>query len=201
MLVYMTNPNLSESASEARRPKLSSGPRQYVDVNDLQTLLKLGLGLHTLGDATQRWHKAADGMARLTNADACVAMMLHARARDDWAISPTLVSGKDSALAYAAVTRVESDCRKRGTPIARLLTTPKRPPGRVLAVIEPPTTPSRQNAVHSLLWPETTGRDSSPITWISILRHADAAPFAERERRVLELFHSQSAWLLLQLDL
>jgi hypothetical protein len=188
MLAGMRNPKKSESASETRRPKLSSGPRQYVDVNDLRSMLKLGLGLHTLGDPLKRWNKAAGGMARLCDADAWVAMVVTPRERGITEVSGVTAGGKAADLARAAAERIELEIRKPGEQVFKKQ---KLVPGRVGAAIE------NERDIHTFLMPEESG----PATWISVHRRTGAAPFEERERRIVELFHSQSAWVLLQLDL
>jgi len=191
MLEFMRNSNLSESASEAGRPKLSSRPRQYVDVNDLRSLLKLGLGLHTLGDRRRRLKRAIDGLARLAGADAWVAMVVDlpsGRQSAGWIL---MSGGGDPDTARLAAKRIESAVGQPKSSIARLITTPNQTAGRVLAVI------ADGRAIHSFLRPEGPAR--TPGTWISMHRKDASPPFEERERRMVELFHSQSAWILLQI--
>ena len=196
----MMQPQQINDGSRAQPTKLSSVPRQYVDVNDLRRMLKLALGLHSLGDPLKRLNKAMDGLARLAGADAWVAMVLNTKAKGASPVSKVFTGGKDAPAAQALATRIESDHRQAGTSVGKLFATPRQTPGRVLAGIERGKTGDGPSAIHSLLRPETAGSAQRRLTWISIHRNAGAAPFRERERRLVELFHSQSAWLLLQVE-
>jgi len=187
----MINPHKPRTASEAASPKLISRPRQYVDVNDLRSLLKLGLGLHTIGDPVRRLTRAMDGLARLANADAWVMQAFNGSVLPD--PKAQLFGGKDLLAAQAAAMRIDSECSDLKTSIGRLIAA-KHTPGRVLAVID-----GRNSAIQSVLREERSGRGKPRLTWISIHRNVTTPPLIERERRMVELFHSQSAWLLLQI--
>jgi hypothetical protein len=102
-------------------------------------------------------------------------------------VSRVIVGGEAPELARAAAEWIKSGVRQSG---GRISKRHKPVPGRVMAVIE------SDRAINTFLVPEMTG----PATWISVHRRAGAARFEERERRMVELFHSQSAWLLVQLD-
>jgi len=198
MLPVMKKPQKSQNTSVARRPKLSSRPRQYLDVNDLRLMLKLGLGLHTIGDPIKRLNKAIDGLARLTEADAWVATVLNPRVRNLSPALNVLSGGKDALAAQKLAETITRDCIGPDTPVGKLLAVPKQTRGRVIATIEHGRVGNYQSDVHSLLQPESVDKAMERVTWISIHR-IGAVPFDERERRLIELFHSQSAWLLLQI--
>jgi hypothetical protein len=81
-----------------------------------------------------------------------------------------------------------------GTSIGKLIAA-RHTRGRVLAVID-----SKASAIYSAMREEKQGRGRPRMTWISIHRNPTSPPFAERERRMVELFHSQSAWIILRMD-
>jgi hypothetical protein len=189
----MKNPQKPQGTSEPRPAKLSARPRQYVDVNDLRQMLKLALGLHTVGEPLKKMNRALDGLARLAAADAWVAAVVAMKPRNHVAIVSLFQGGTDPVLAEASARRLESEMPSRETSIGQLLFTRSSTPGRVLAAIE------RQRAICSILPPESSERGRSLLTWVSIHRAVGKSPFEERERRMVELFHSQSAWLVLQM--
>jgi hypothetical protein len=184
-----------DNPSPRRRPALSSRPRKYVEVHDLRSMLKLGLGLHLPGDPAKRLTRALNGLGRLAGADSWVAASIAARPRQRTKVSAILAGGED---ALAARTRLEADCLRPESPIRKLLESPEQIPGRVLAMT---STDDRGNnnaiAICSILCPDTSG--AGRVTWVSIHRRAGQPPLGERERRLVELFHSQSAWLLLKM--
>ena len=155
-------------------------------------MLKLALVLHSIGDPLARLNKALNGVARLAGADAWVAATFDFKHTGSPRMSQFLTGGKDPQAAERAARRIESDCRRPDTSIRKLFTHPGQTPGRVMAMIEPD-----DRAIYSILRSETSDSDLRQLTWISIHRNASAPPFLERERRMVELFHSQSAWLLL----
>jgi hypothetical protein len=196
MLRVMKNPQKFENASGSKRPKLSSRPRKYVDVNDLRSMLRLGLGLHTVGDPILRLNAATDGLTRLAGADAWMAMVVAMERGRAARVLRTLSGGKDFAPAKAAAERIGDEAGRTDTRVSKFLNSPGQTPGRVLAVIGEQASDGL-GAILSVLRPEETGPRHVRLTWISIHR-VMGGPFEERERRMVELFHSQSAWLLLQ---
>jgi hypothetical protein len=180
--------------SPSPRPKLSSQPKPYVDVNDLRLMLKLGLGLHSMADPRVRLEKACDGLVRMIDSDAWVATTLTRAAGSPPTISVIFAGGRNAELASAGARAIELEGSRSDTAIGRLIASPTHTPGRVLAVIS-----QTNRAIHTVLHPEKTGRGPSRLTWISAYRLGDAIPYVERERRMVELFHSQTAWLLLQM--
>ena len=192
----MTKHDKSDSDITPRTPQLASSPRKYVDVNDLRTLLKLGLGLHGTGDPRKRMDVAGQGLARLASADAWVAAVLTMK-RSEREVTLLVSGGKNSQTARGAVVRLESDCFRPGTPIGKAITHRRATPGRVLAFIEKENPDSGESAIHSILRSDQTAETRA--TWIGVHRSAKSPPFEERERRIVELFHSQSAWLLLRM--
>jgi hypothetical protein len=192
----MMKHNKSESDVSPQPPRLVSRPQQYVEVNDLRTLLKLGLGLHTRGEPLKRMDVAINGLARLASADAWLASAISIK-RSQRELVLLLNGGRNAQTARAAAARLESDCSRMNTPIGKAIAHRRATPGRVMAFIEKKNLSTGESAIHSVLRPEHAGE--TRITWISIHRSAKAPPFEERERRIVELFHSQSAWLLLQM--
>jgi len=175
-----------------RRPKLSNRPTQYVGVDDLRSILKLGLGLHASGQTPECLHQALEGLSRLAGASAWAAAVLPLKAPGGVSSPVVLAGGADSHAAQMLTTQIATDYRVRRTPMGRLITS-RHTGGRVLAVLVGSRT------IYSILCPELAQGEKPERTLIVIVRRDDAAKFAERERRLVELFHSQSAWLLLEL--
>jgi hypothetical protein len=197
MLQAMKKTQKFENASGAKRPKLSSRPRKYVDVNDLRSMLRLGLGLHGASDPIKRLSKALEGLARLAGADSWVAMAVEMERRGEARVLRVFAGGKNPAGAKAFSERIGDEIREADSALGRLLVAPGQTPGRVLAVIGERASDG-PGAVYSVLRSEESGPRLVRVTWVSIHRSA-GAPFEERERRMVELFHSQSAWLLLRI--
>jgi hypothetical protein len=191
----MTKPHKPQSVANAAASQTIAKPARYVDVNDLRTLLKLALGLHAAGDPKTRLTKAADGLARIANADAWVVRVLverEAPAVDG--PQSRLYGGTDAQAAVNVAKQIDAEMGLPGTSIGKLIAArPTR--GRVLAVID-----SKASAIYSVLREEKQDGERPRMTWISVHRNATAPPFVERERRMVELFHSQSAWIILRMD-
>ena len=114
-------------------------------------------------------------------------MVVTATGREMARISGVIAGGRVPDVARAAAERLKSEFGKAGGPIFKGA---KPVPGRVMAVI------ASELDIQTFSAPE----ESKRATWISLHRRPGAATFEERERRMVELFHSQSAWLLVQLD-
>jgi hypothetical protein len=122
-----------------------------------------------------------------------VAAVIVVQTRATPKFSALLRGGTDTHAAELAAARLQSELTQRGSAISSFVRSPRRIPGRILAEID-----DGHRAVFAILPPERGKREQNRLTWISIHRSPERAPFIERERRLLELFHSQSAFALLR---
>jgi hypothetical protein len=122
-----------------------------------------------------------------------VASVIRVKPKIPPAFSAILLGGTDVRLAEMAAATLRSEFAQRDSTISQFVRSPRRVPGRILAEIE-----LGDRGIFSILPPEGSRREQTLLTWISIHRSTEAAAFGERERRLLELFHSQSAFALVR---
>jgi hypothetical protein len=160
-----------------RRSTASDQPTNCLSTDDMRQMLRLALRLHCPGEPRKTLEKAMQGLALLTDATAWTAAVLPPRAAGN---TRTVLAEKCDAQANVC------DANDR----AFAIIAGRHTRGRVCARM------NGSHAILSRLRPDAESPAGSVQTSISIFRSENAVAFVERERRLVELFHSQTAWLL-----
>jgi hypothetical protein len=178
----------SQSERLQTKPLHRPGGRNhpYVATDDLSALLRLALRLHQPGQRQAKLRRACSAMAKLVRADGWLAAVLEQRSGGRWRAIELLRGGVEWA---------GGDGEAHPPPAApsALL------PGRVLAALDGGDAAQPPRCVQSL---QIADRVEKPalLTWVRVHRSASSPPFDERERRLMQLFHSQTAWVMLEKD-
>jgi hypothetical protein len=155
----------------------SDRPMKFLGTDDMRQMLRLALRLYRLGDPRTTLDKAMQRLAWLTDATAWTAAVIPPKSRG---IARNVIAVRgDSKLKVR-------DVNDR----AFTILAGRHMRSRVFARISGP------HAILSRLRPDAESPAGSVQTSISIFRNENAIAFVERERRLVELFHSQTAWLL-----
>jgi hypothetical protein len=160
-------------------------------------MLKLGLGLHLKGDPARRLKRALDNLARMTSAHSWRASVLELDGRRKPRV---LMSLHGSSRLKGPNGRATGESAwSPDSQLDQLLAAPAPTSGRVRAIIFAEQPARRGREISSILQADGEGQQRRRLTWISLNRAPDTDGFCERERRLVELFHSQTAWAMWRL--